>query len=414
MAAAPAVSTVNGLMNPPTDAETLTMYTPSSDEEREVEAFIDSHPVVTELRTRPGFTASRPHLKMPESLRSHTLTAGLLLGPGRVVVPPLTFVEEGGKSLVSISYLGADLCGHPGIVHGGLLATMLDEGLARCCFPALPHKVGMTANLNINYRAPAPAGSYVALRATTTKVEGRKAWVEGRIETLVAEGETPVVLAEATALFISPKQAVVFNIVWHPSLSRQERSEFRKQKGFTLWFTGLSASGKSTVATALEQHLLHKGLAAYRLDGDNVRFGLNKDLGFSDKDRVENIRRIGEVAKLFADSSCIALTSFISPFKADRQIARDVHAAVAPGSSDQPIPFIEVFVDIPIEVAEQRDPKGLYKKARAGEIPHFTGISSPYEAPENPDIVLKTHEKSVEECVQQLVDWLQAKGLISI
>ncbi|KAJ1326812.1 acyl-coenzyme A thioesterase THEM4 [Microdochium nivale] len=209
MAAAPAVSTVNGLLNPPSDAETLTMYTPVSDEEREVEAFINAHPVVAELRARPGFTASRPHLKMPEALRSHTLTAGLLLGPGRVVVPPLVFSEEGGKSLVSISFLGTDLCGHPGIIHGGLLATMLDEGLARCCFPALPHKVGMTANLNINYRAPAPAGSYVALRATTTKVDGRKAWVEGRIETLVAEGETPVVLAEATALFISPKQAAM-------------------------------------------------------------------------------------------------------------------------------------------------------------------------------------------------------------
>lgn len=203
------------------------------------------------------------------------------------------------------------------------------------------------------------------------------------------------------------------NIVWHPSLSRKERSEFRKQKGFTLWFTGLSASGKSTVATALEQHLLHKGLAAYRLDGDNVRFGLNKDLGFNDKDRVENIRRIGEVAKLFADSSCIALTSFISPFKADRQIARDVHAATT-GGDEEPIPFIEVFVDIPIEVAEKRDPKGLYKKARAGEIPHFTGISSPYEAPENPEITIKTDEYSVEECVQQLVEWLTEKGLISI
>lgn len=201
------------------------------------------------------------------------------------------------------------------------------------------------------------------------------------------------------------------NIVWHPSLSRKERSEFRKQKGFTLWFTGLSASGKSTVATALEQHLLHLGLDAYRLDGDNVRFGLNKDLGFSDKDRVENIRRIGEVAKLFADSSTIALTSFISPFKADRQIARDCHAAVQGG--EEPIPFLEVFVDIPIEVAEQRDPKGLYKKARAGEIPHFTGISSPYEAPENPDIVIKTNEKSVEECVADIVTILTEKGLIT-
>ncbi|KAI1133647.1 Adenylylsulfate kinase-domain-containing protein [Nemania abortiva] len=202
------------------------------------------------------------------------------------------------------------------------------------------------------------------------------------------------------------------NITWHPSLSRTERNQLRKQQGFTLWFTGLSASGKSTVATALEQHLLHLGLAAYRLDGDNVRFGLNKDLGFSDKDRTENIRRIGEVAKLFADSSTIALTSFISPFKADRDLARSLHAAKSAGSADEPIPFIEVYVEVPIEVAEQRDPKGLYKKARAGEIKDFTGISSPYEAPEKPEITIRTAEKSVEECVVDIVAWLEAKGLI--
>ncbi|KAI1415654.1 adenylylsulfate kinase [Hypoxylon sp. FL1857] len=204
------------------------------------------------------------------------------------------------------------------------------------------------------------------------------------------------------------------NITWHPSLTRRERNALRGQKGFTLWFTGLSASGKSTVATALEQHLLHLGLAAYRLDGDNVRFGLNKDLGFSDADRQENIRRIGEVAKLFADSSTIAITSFISPFRADRQLARDLHAAASQGAhaGDEPIPFVEVYVDVPIAVAEQRDPKGLYKKARAGEIKEFTGISSPYEAPESPEIVIKTHESSVEECVAQIVKWLEEKELI--
>ncbi|KAI1137943.1 adenylylsulfate kinase [Hypoxylon sp. FL0543] len=208
------------------------------------------------------------------------------------------------------------------------------------------------------------------------------------------------------------------NITWHPSLSRRERNAYRGQKGLTLWFTGLSASGKSTVATALEQHLLHLGLAAYRLDGDNVRFGLNKDLGFSERDRQENIRRIGEVAKLFADSSTVAITSFISPFRADRQLARDLHAAAASqgphANDDDPIPFVEVYVDVPIEVAEQRDPKGLYKKARAGEIKEFTGISSPYEAPENPEIVIKTHENSVEECVAQIVKWLQEKDLIPV
>ncbi|KAL1868724.1 Adenylyl-sulfate kinase [Diaporthe australafricana] len=202
------------------------------------------------------------------------------------------------------------------------------------------------------------------------------------------------------------------NITWHPSLSRKERESFRKQKGFTIWFTGLSASGKSTVATALEQHLLHLGVAAYRLDGDNVRFGLNKDLGFSEKDRNENIRRIAEVAKLFADSSTVALTSFISPYRADRQIARELHAASASGA-DEALAFVEVYVDIPIEVAEQRDPKGLYKKARAGEIKDFTGISAPYEAPLEPEITIRTHENSVEECVAQITKYLQEKGLIT-
>ncbi|KAK4452938.1 Adenylylsulfate kinase-domain-containing protein [Podospora aff. communis PSN243] len=202
------------------------------------------------------------------------------------------------------------------------------------------------------------------------------------------------------------------NITWHPSLSRHERNQLRSQKGFTIWFTGLSASGKSTVATALEQHLLHIGLAAYRLDGDNVRFGLNKDLGFSEKDRNENIRRIAEVAKLFADSATIALTSFISPYRADRQIARDLHGA-AGQSGDDPLEFIEVFVDIPLEEAEKRDPKGLYKKARAGEIKDFTGISAPYEAPENPEITIRTDQLSVEECVKTIVDYLAEKGLIT-
>jgi len=201
------------------------------------------------------------------------------------------------------------------------------------------------------------------------------------------------------------------NITWHPTLSRHERNELRKQRGFTIWFTGLSASGKSTVATALEQHLLHLGLAAYRLDGDNVRFGLNKDLGFSEKDRNENIRRIAEVAKLFADSSTIALTSFISPYRADRKIARDLHAT-ARQAGDDSLPFIEVFVDIPVEVAETRDPKGLYKKARAGEIPNFTGISAPYEAPEAPEIHLRTDKLSVEESVAKIMEYLQSKDLL--
>ncbi|KAK8126015.1 adenylyl-sulfate kinase [Apiospora kogelbergensis] len=204
MTAAPALPALNGILTPATDAETLTMFTPEDQEEIQVEEYIANHWLTKEMRTRADYSESRPHLKIPETFRVNNLTAGTLRGPGKVVVPP-----AGGKSIVSISYLGSGLCGHPKIVHGGFLATMLDEGLARCCLGALPHGVAMTANLNINYKAPTPAGTYVVLRGTTTKVEGRKAWVEGRIETLVAEGETPVVLAEATGLFISPRQAAV-------------------------------------------------------------------------------------------------------------------------------------------------------------------------------------------------------------
>jgi len=202
------------------------------------------------------------------------------------------------------------------------------------------------------------------------------------------------------------------NITWHPSLSRRERFALRRQKGLTIWLTGLSASGKSTVATALEQHLLHLGLAAYRLDGDNIRFGLNKDLGFSEADRNENIRRIGEVAKLFADSATIAITSFISPYRADREVARKLHEQVI-AEDDEGIPFVEVFVDVPIDVAEKRDPKGLYKKARAGEIKDFTGVSAPYEEPSSPEIHIRTDQQTVEECVAQIVQWLLQKELIS-
>lgn len=223
------------------------------------------------------------------------------------------------------------------------------------------------------------------------------------------------------------------NITWHPSLSRRERNSLRKQQGFTIWFTGLSASGKSTIATALEQHLLHLGFVAYRLDGDNVRFGLNKDLGFSETDRNENIRRIAEVgipvsaprmaiptdlvhqvAKLFADSSTIALTSFISPYRSDRKVARELHKSAGQAGGDASIPFIEVFVDIPVEVAEKRDPKGLYQKARAGEIKEFTGISAPYEEPEHPEIRIRSDQLSVEESVVEIVGYLEAQGLIKL
>ncbi|KAK0199737.1 adenylylsulfate kinase [Desarmillaria ectypa] len=197
------------------------------------------------------------------------------------------------------------------------------------------------------------------------------------------------------------------NITFHPgSVSAEERTSLLTQKGATIWLTGLSASGKSTIACALEQHLLHLHKFAYRLDGDNVRFGLNKDLGFDEKSRNENIRRTSEVSKLFADSSCIAITAFISPYRADRAFAREIHEQAS-------LPFIEVFVDAPLHVVEQRDPKGLYKKARAGEIKDFTGISAPYEAPEKPEIHIDTSTTDVAESVRIITDYLKGKGYIS-
>ncbi|MCP3762800.1 adenylyl-sulfate kinase [Domibacillus sp. A3M-37] len=189
------------------------------------------------------------------------------------------------------------------------------------------------------------------------------------------------------------------NIVWHEqSLTKEERRQKNKHHSAVLWFTGLSGSGKSTVANAAARRLFDLGVSTYVLDGDNVRHGLNKDLGFSDEARKENIRRIGEVAKLFVDGGQLVFTAFISPFREDRDTVRALL------EKDE---FIEVFVECPIEKCEERDPKGLYKKARAGEIPEFTGISSPYEAPEKPELVLNTDRYTVEECVDQLVDYLK-------
>ncbi|MEO1008562.1 MAG: adenylyl-sulfate kinase [Planctomycetota bacterium] len=202
-------------------------------------------------------------------------------------------------------------------------------------------------------------------------------------------------------------QAKATNIHWHEGdLSRDERWGNLKCKGATVWFTGLSGSGKSTIASALEQVLVQQGTAAYRLDGDNVRHGLNKNLGFSAEDRAENIRRIGEVAKLFADAGVLALTSFISPYRSDRDLCRQMH-------DDAGLPFFEVFVDTPLDVCEERDPKGLYKKARAGEIKGFTGIDDPYEAPPSAELVLKTAEHDVEACVRQALEFLEGRGLVS-
>ena len=196
------------------------------------------------------------------------------------------------------------------------------------------------------------------------------------------------------------------NVHWHEGeVSRGDRNKLLGQKGATLWFTGLSGSGKSTVAVALEQVLLARGKLAYRLDGDNVRLGINKNLGFSAEDRTENIRRIGEIAKLFVDTGVIVLSSFVSPYRADRDIVRKLH-------EDAGMDFIEVYVDVPLEEAEKRDPKGLYKKARAGEIKNFTGISDPYEAPVNAELVLNTHEMSLQEEVEVLLNLLETRGLL--
>ena len=196
------------------------------------------------------------------------------------------------------------------------------------------------------------------------------------------------------------------NVIWHDGeVTRADRGQLLKQKGATIWFTGLSGSGKSTVAVALETALHRLGHLAYRLDGDNIRLGINKNLGFTAEDRAENIRRIGEIAKLFVDAGVIVLSSFISPYRADREVVRKLHAA-----SD--LDFIEVHVDVPLAEAEKRDPKGLYKKARAGEIKNFTGISDPYEAPEAPELVLPTHELSLEQEVEAVLVLLKARGIL--
>lgn len=194
------------------------------------------------------------------------------------------------------------------------------------------------------------------------------------------------------------------NLVWHNQcITKEKRFELLKQKPCILWFTGLSGSGKSTIANAVEGRLFELSKKTYLLDGDNVRHGLNKDLGFSEIDRIENIRRIGEVSKLFLDSGLIVLTAFISPFKSDRELAKDLV------NEDE---FIEIFVDTPIETCEQRDPKGFYKKVRNGEIKNFTGIDSPYEKPINPNIHLKTNEMTVDECTEIIVNYLISRNYL--
>lgn len=191
------------------------------------------------------------------------------------------------------------------------------------------------------------------------------------------------------------------NIVKHEySISKEERNKRNRHQSFVVWFTGLSGSGKSTIANGLEKRLFKEGIFTYSLDGDNIRSGLNKGLSFSREDRFENNRRIAEVAKLFVDAGLVTITAFISPLKIDRSKAREIVGEES---------FIEVFVNTPLEVCEKRDTKGFYKKAREGEIENFTGVSAPYEAPQDPDFEIKTEEESAEESVERLFNFLQQK-----
>lgn len=194
------------------------------------------------------------------------------------------------------------------------------------------------------------------------------------------------------------------HVKWQEGLvGLKERETLLEQKGVCLWFTGLSGSGKSTVASAVEKKLFDMGYLSYILDGDNIRHGLNGDLGFSDKDRKENIRRIGELSKLFIDAGLITLTAFISPFRADREHVRNILAKNK---------FIEVFVSCPLEICEQRDVKGLYVKARNNEIESFTGISSPYEEPEKPEVIINTSVQSIDESTEVIIDYLIENNII--
>ncbi|MBS3818851.1 adenylyl-sulfate kinase [bacterium] len=195
------------------------------------------------------------------------------------------------------------------------------------------------------------------------------------------------------------------NISWHKGeVTKEDRERLLQQKGVVLWFTGLSGSGKSTIAHAVEERLFQRGFLSFVLDGDNIRHGLNKNLGFSPEDREENIRRIGEVAHLFAQSGIITMTAFISPYRADRDRARQLLAEKE---------FIEILVKVPLDLAEQRDPKGLYKKARQGEIKEFTGISAPYEDPLHPELIIDTGEKDIQESRDMVISFLEEQGIIS-
>jgi adenylylsulfate kinase len=194
------------------------------------------------------------------------------------------------------------------------------------------------------------------------------------------------------------------NIIWHhPTVTKEARRRLNRHNSVVLWFTGLSGSGKSTIANAVEKQLYEKGLRTYLLDGDNIRHGINQDLSFNPSDRKENIRRIGEISKLFVDAGMIVITAFISPYLQDRSLARSI---LEEGE------FIEVYIKCSLDECEKRDPKGLYKKARTGEISEFTGISSPYEEPNSPEIIIETDRLSIKESAEQVIHYLMENGLI--
>jgi adenylylsulfate kinase len=196
------------------------------------------------------------------------------------------------------------------------------------------------------------------------------------------------------------------NVTWHAhNITREDRQKLNGHRGAVLWFTGLSGCGKSSIANAVDQLLHERGVHTFVLDGDNIRMGLNRNLGFTPEDRTENIRRIGEVARLFADSATIILSAFISPYKSDRDLVRTL---VPEGE------FVEISVQASLETCESRDPKGLYKKARAGEIKNFTGLDAPYEAPEKPEIVLDSDNKGVEVLAREVIAYLVSKGILSV
>ena len=231
VAAAPTMRTATEMVSPPSGEASLLLFNPPAGHPTaEINNLIMANPLTKKLEANSNLVASRPHMTMPPSLREYNFTGGTLLGDNKIPVPPLIFASPDGMELVSVQYLGGAMCGHPGVVHGGLLATLLDEGLARCCFPALPNGLGVTAWLKVDYRKPCMANQYVVLSANTTKVEGRKAWVKGRLEVLNADGTTGALVAEAEALFVEPKQAAAMARVYrgHVGLTPKDSSKAPK------------------------------------------------------------------------------------------------------------------------------------------------------------------------------------------